>query len=230
MEVPNTTPSCVGFILDGNRRWAKERGLSTVEGHKRGYEVLQESFSWVKEAKIPHVVCYAFSSENWNRSPEEVAYLMKLFESGLQQMQEERIKSADRINIRFIGERSRLSPKLIAHMETIEASTHKDPELTVWIALSYGGRREIIEAVNRAVQEGGEVTEERFNDLLWTKDMPDPDLIIRTSGEQRLSNFLPWQSVYSELFFADTYWPDFNKAEFQSIVEAYGTRKRRKGI
>ncbi len=229
METDLHRPTCVGFILDGNRRWAEGKGLPTFEGHKKGYEVLEATFEWVLEAKIPHLVCYAFSTENWNRSPEEVAYLMELLEIGIGNIHDKQKSRSERVNIRFIGERSRLSVTLQNKLAEVEAHTHDDPELTIWIGLSYGGRPEIVQAVNKAIAKGEPVTVESFSTLLWTNGMPDPDLIIRTSGEQRLSNFLPWQSVYSEFFFTETFWPDFSKAEFQSIVEAYGKRKRRNG-
>lgn len=229
MDTNIQKPTCVGFILDGNRRWAEAKSLPTFEGHKRGYEVLEETFEWVLEAKIPHLVCYAFSTENWNRSPDEVAYLMELLEMGIGKIHEKQKSRPERVNIRFIGDRSKLGEKLREKMEDVEAHINHDPELTIWIGLSYGGRPEIVQAVNTAIEKGEPVTEESFSTLLWTNGMPDPDLIIRTSGEQRLSNFLPWQSVYSEFFFTETLWPDFSKAEFQSIVEAYGKRKRRNG-
>lgn len=220
-------PTCIGLIMDGNRRWARERGLSTVEGHRKGYDLLKDLIDWTRELRVKNLVVYAFSTENWERSTEEVSYLMELFKTGIRELEE---RSSDKnVNFRFIGQRERFSSELQEEMARIEAKAVDNPELTVWLALSYGGRAEIIAAVNEAVRHGGEVTEASFSNLLWSAGMPDPDLIIRTSGEERLSNFLPWQSVYSELFFTKTYWPDFSKEEFQGIVEAYGNRKRRKG-
>jgi undecaprenyl diphosphate synthase len=227
MEI--TTPACVGFIMDGNRRWAKERGLSTLEGHAQGYTRVKEMIDAVHKAHIPHMVCYAFSTENWNRSTEEVTYLMALLEKGIRELKNECKNKKEKINIRVIGERTRLSEKLQKGIIEVEEQAHADPELTVWIALSYGGRAEIIDAVNRAIEKVEKVSEETFNELLWTNGMPDPDLIIRTSGEHRISNFLLWQNAYSELFFVDTNWPDFGETEFKSILEQYGKRKRRKG-
>ncbi len=222
-------PECVGFIMDGNRRWAKQRGLTPIEGHTKGYEVLLTTIESVHKMRIPHMVCYAFSTENWNRSKEEVAHLMNLLERGLKEVGDAITKHGRRANLRIIGERERLSEEMQSEIVRLESGNIADPELTVWLAISYGSRAEIVNAVNRAVVRGEAVTEMQFSDMLYTSGMPDPDLIIRTSGEKRISNFLLWQSAYSELFFTDTLWPDFGESEFQAIVEAYGTRQRRKG-
>lgn len=222
-------PECVGFIMDGNRRWAKQRGLTPIEGHTKGYEVLLTTIESVHKMRIPHMVCYAFSTENWNRSKEEVTHLMNLLERGLKEVGDAITKHGRRANLRIIGERERLSEEMQSEIVRLESGNIADPELTVWLAISYGSRAEIVNAVNRAVVRGEAVTEMQFSDMLYTSGMPDPDLIIRTSGEKRISNFLLWQSAYSELFFTDTLWPDFGESEFQAIVEAYGTRQRRKG-
>ena len=223
-------PQCVGFIMDGNRRWAKAKGLSSVEGHSKGYEALVGMIDVVHKARIPHMVCYAFSTENWNRSEEEVSYLMNLLERGVLELSNTLGTRSQKTNLRVIGERSRLSLNMQKEILRIESENIPEPELTVWLAISYGGRAEIVEAVNHAISQGVPVTEASFNNLLYTNGMPDPDLIIRTSGEYRLSNFLLWQSAYSELFFTETLWPDFGETEFRAIVEAYGTRHRRKGV
>lgn len=222
-------PQCVGFIMDGNRRWAKARGLSSLEGHTKGYAALVDIIDVVGAIGIPHMVCYAFSTENWNRSADEVGHLMGLFERGIRELTNALQKQSRRVNVRIIGDRSRLSETLQQEIVHIEARNTADAALTVWLAISYGSRAEIVAAVNRAVAHGDAVTEASFENLLYTAGMPDPDLIIRTSGEQRLSNFLLWQSAYSELFFTDTFWPDFGETEFRAIVEAYGARQRRKG-
>ncbi len=222
-------PQCVGFIMDGNRRWAKAQGLQTLEGHARGYSALKNIISAVHRAGIPHMVCYAFSTENWNRAEEEVGYLMTLLKRALKELPKTLAEKGKRINVRIIGERTRLSHDIQEAIRDVEAKNTDTPELTVWIALSYGGRAEIVDAVNRGIKIGVPVTEDTFATLLWTNSMPDPDLIIRTSGEQRISNFLPWQSAYSELFFVDTLWPDFGETEFQSILEEYAKRQRRRG-
>lgn len=222
-------PTCVGFIMDGNRRWARSKGYSTLKGHTEGYRALKALIGVVGELSIPHMVCYAFSTENWNRSQEEVTYLMHLLEQGIRELGEVRRGQKRTTNLCIIGERGRLSPSLQREIARIESENNRDPELTVWLAISYGGRAELVQAVNRAVEMGVAVTEDSFSALLYTHDMPDPDLIIRTSGEERLSNFLLWQSAYSELFFTSTLWPDFGETEFRAIVDAYGTRHRRTG-
>jgi len=224
-----TTPQCVGFIMDGNRRWARERGLSTLEGHAKGYEVLKQMIDVVYTARIPHMVCYAFSTENWKRTEDEVGYLMNLMEKAIAELSRRLDADTRKVNLRIIGELHRFPQRIQDAIKNIEARNHSDPELTGWIAFSYGGRAEVVDAVNRAIREGKQVTEESFESLLWTQGMPDPDLIIRTSGEYRTSNFLIWQSAYSELFFTETLWPNFNESEFQNILEAYKTRQRRKG-
>ncbi len=223
-------PQCVGFIMDGNRRWAKARGLSSLEGHSKGYDALVRIIDTVHAMGVRHMVCYAFSTENWNRGEEEVSHLMNLLERGVQELADTIGTRSQKTNLRVIGERTRLSLNMQKEIMRIESKNTAEPELTVWLAISYGGRSEIVEAVNTAIVRGVPVTEASFANLLSTHSMPDPDLIIRTSGEQRLSNFLLWQSAYSELFFTDTLWPDFGETEFRAIVEAYGARNRRRGI
>jgi undecaprenyl diphosphate synthase len=220
--------NCIGVIMDGNRRWAKGKGLSTAEGHHAGYGKLKEVVRWAGEKGISHAIFYAFSTENWNRSPEEVAGLMTLFEMGLRESLPEFLR--DGVRVRFIGERERFSSELQTLMNEVEEKTAECNVITAVLALSYGGRSEITHAFNELLKGNKTlVTQEDIADVLWTKDIPDPDLIIRTSGEQRLSNFLPWQSVYSELFFTETLWPDFSKNEFEGILRSYAERDRRRG-
>ncbi len=220
---------CVGFIMDGNRRWAKNQGLPSLEGHAKGYEVMQNMVGVVQRAGIPHMVCYAFSTENWKRTEEEVTYLMVLLERAVGEFAKELERERKKINLRIVGQIERLPLSMQAEISRVEAENIAEPELTVWIAISYGGRAEVIQAVNRAIDAEERVTETTFEKYLWTYGMPDPDLVIRTSGELRTSNFLIWQAAYSELFFTDTYWPDFGETEFKGIVEEYGKRKRRIG-
>lgn len=221
-------PACVGMIMDGNRRWAKEKGLPTLEGHRRGYEKVREVLKWSSDRGIRFLVLYAFSTENWSRSKEEVGYLMGLFRSVLTE-QLLRI-AADGYRLRCIGERSRFSPELQALMRQAEERTAQNKGATLVLALSYGGRSEILEGVRKLVSEGKTgITEADFQASLWSAGIPDPALIIRTGGEKRLSGFLTWQSVYSELFFTDTYWPDFSLEEFQAILTEFGSRERRMG-
>jgi len=213
--------------MDGNRRWATERGLPTLDGHTRGLERFIESVGWVRECGIPHAVYYAFSTENWRRSQEEVAYLLHLFSTNIHVLLGN--LDAHKVRWRVIGRREDFPADLVAVVEELEQASKHYTETTVWIGLSYGGRAEIVTAVNAAIKKGELVDETSFAQYLWTTTMPDPDLIIRTGGEQRLSNFLPWQGVYSELCFTTTEWPAFTKAEFLRMLEAYAKRTRRIG-
>lgn len=224
-------PQCLGFIMDGNRRWAKECGLETMKGHSRGHKVMKSCVEWIRDEKIPHAVFYAFSTENWKRKKEEVEYLMKLFHKVLRQLLEDNEKEKDdkKVRIKIIGRKDDFSHELQELMTEVEEKSEKYTGTTIWIALSYGGRAEIVEAVNKAVKKGEVVTEEDFEKLLWTAEMPDPDMIIRTSGEQRLSNFLTWRSVYSEFYFIDKHWPALTKDDFIDILREYESRERRQG-
>jgi len=217
---------CIGIIMDGNRRFAKERGLSSIEGHRAGYEKLKEFARWAKEAGIRHAIVYGFSTENWHRPEKEVAYLMDLLRTVLSQEAEHMRKEGGRL--RILGQRERFPADIQKLIAQAEEGT-KDGEYTLYLALSYGGRAEIVDTVNRLIEKGSPVTEEEFGKALWTADMPDPDLIIRTSGEKRLSGFLPWQGVYSELFFVDSFWPAFSKEEFDAVLSEYRSRERRHG-
>lgn len=226
-SVKKSEIQCIGFIMDGNRRWAKAQGLPTLEGHQKGGEVMRDSIKWVQEACIPHAVYYAFSTENWQRSEAEVSYLMNLFSIELErQLQEKNIR------VRIIGRREDFTTDLQQQIDELErmGEEYKNVSTTIWVALSYGGRAELIEAINQAVAAGETVSEESFERLLSTADMPDPDMIVRTGGEHRLSNFLTWRSVYSELYFIDTYWPALTKDDFKDILSEYETRERRRGV
>ena len=219
---------CVGIIMDGNRRWARAHGLPVFEGHNEGYKKLQETVGWARDRKIPHIVAYAFSTENWQRSETEVGFLMKLLRSVLENETEKMLK--ERVRVRFIGDRSRFDEDIQKGMDKIEHATEKDYDITLHIAMSYGGRAEIVSAVNKLLAEKKDsTTEEEFSKNLWSFPMPDPDFVIRAGGEKRLSNFLPWQSVYSELFFTDAWWPDFSEEEFTKIIEEFSARERRMG-
>ena len=224
-SVKNVT--CMGFIMDGNRRWAKEQNLPTLTGHQAGEAKFYEVAQWIKEVDIPHAVFYAFSSENWLRDTVEVMYLQDLFLAFTNRMI---LEVHDwKCRIRVVGDLQSFTSELQSAISTLEQESVVYTETTIWVALSYGGRAEIVAACNQAVVAGVLVDEHSLAEYLQTSGMPDPDLIIRTSGEKRLSNFLPWQSVYSELFFTDTYWPAFTKDEFTRIVGEYGDRQRRRG-
>ena len=217
---------CVGIIMDGNRRWAKERGLPKLEGHRAGMDALKNAARFIRDRGIKHLIVYAFSTENWNRTEEEVSYLMHLFHDAIQK--EMRELGEEDLRIRFVGQRERFSPELWQAMEAVEKETSENEAMTLWVCLSYGGRAEIVAAAQAAARNGG-ITEDTLARNLWTAGMPDPDIVIRTSGEQRLSGFLSWQAVYSELFFTNTKWPDFSEAEFDAILAEFAARERRRG-
>jgi undecaprenyl diphosphate synthase len=224
-------PHSLGFIMDGNRRFAAERDLPHLEGHRKGAEVLSESIKFFAEAGVRHLVYYAFSTENWRRSETEVSHLMSLFNECLEQLQQDLDKEGkQRFRLRIIGQLQDFDPVLQEKIMAAEAKSLERPATTtVWIALSYGGRSEIIAAVNEAVAKGEMVDETSFESLLWSAGLPDPDMIVRTSGEKRLSNFLTWRSVYSELHFIDAHWPALSKTDFMAILSEYEIRERRHG-
>lgn len=224
----------IAFIMDGNRRWAKKHGLPLIAGHEKGAEKLTETVKAAKELGIKYVTVYAFSIENWQRDKSEVDGLMSLLRKYLDRSFDELEKNNARIV--FIGERSMLASDIVTKIEQIEKRTANNQDITLCVALSYGSRQEIISAVRKIAeyaQNGAlnakDVDEKKFSDMLYTKDMPDPDLIIRTSGEKRISNFLLWQISYSELYFSDTLWPDFSKQELVKIIDDYKNRERRYG-
>lgn len=223
-----SAPASVGIILDGNRRWAKERGLPSLEGHRAGFNKVRELVEWAADSGIGTVFIYAFSTENWNRAPEEVSYLMQLFADAFSgSFIDDMVKRNGRIV--FIGDRTRVPSVLTQKMREAEERTKSGTGGTLVVCLSYGGRAEIVAAANALIREGKEVDEEQFARALWSSSLPDPDIIIRTGGDQRLSNFLSWQSAYSELFFTQTKWPDFSKEEFKQIISEFHSRERRRG-
>ena len=217
----------IGIIIDGNRRWAKERGMKPWDGHREGVLRLTDTIRWAKEAGIQHIFFYTFSTENWDRDPEEIKYLFMLFEEFFNK--EIRKVEDEKIRIRIAGQRERFPANLQKFMLDAEERTAGFADMTVWFGLSYGGRAEILAAANAAAAAGVEMTQENFKQYMWTADMPDPEIILRTGGEQRLSGFLTWQSVYSEMFFSKTPWPGFTKEEFMGLLEEFSTRKRRMG-
>lgn len=223
-------PNCVGIIMDGNRRWAKGQGMPALKGHHAGGETLKKVVGFARDVGIKHIILFTFSTENWHRSEEEVSYLLNLIGEFLQKELEHFIKEGGVLH--FVGDLSRFSSELQNKLKGAEEKTINNAGPHVYFALNYGGRQEILSAVKSIVKDNPkleDVTEEYFSKHLQTGDMPDPDIIIRTSGEQRLSGFLPWQGVYSELFFTKTLWPDFSKEEFLKIIEDYGHRERRIG-
>lgn len=224
----------IAVIMDGNGRWATKRGLPRTAGHKKGAEVVVQIAKAAKEFGVKYLTLYAFSTENWKRSPEEIGALMQL----LRQYLDKNFKELEQndVKIRFIGERYMLDADIVEKMERLEQNTAENKSLVLQIALSYGSRQEILntakeiaERVKNGDMQLQDIDEQTFSAMLYTGGVPDPDLLIRTSGEQRISNYLLWQIAYSELFFTKTLWPDFAKEEFKSIIENYQTRERRYG-
>ena len=219
-------PEHVAMIMDGNGRWATQRGKKRSEGHKAGAKTLGEVLEWCGDRGIRYLTVYAFSTENWRRPKEEVRGLMDLFARMLKT--KERSFMKNQVRFRMIGRRGDLSKKLLAVIEALEKKTaHFERQFIV--AISYGGRAEIVDAMNAAIRKGEPLTEETFRNYLYAPDVPDPDLVIRTSGELRTSNFLLWETAYSEYYFTDVLWPDFSEAELDKALEAYAQRHRRKG-
>ena len=219
-------PQHVAIIMDGNGRWAARRGRKRGEGHKAGAKKLIDVLSWCGDRGVRYLTVYAFSTENWKRPKEEVDGLMSLFARMLKSKESSFMKN--RVRFRMVGRRGDLSAKLLGVVEALERKTAAfDRQLLV--AISYGGRAEIVDAANAAMKRGEPLTEETFRRYLYAPDVPDPDLIVRTSGELRTSNFLLWESAYSEYYFTDTLWPDFSEEEFDRALASYAARSRRRG-
>ena len=223
----NNIPLHVAFIMDGNGRWAKKRGLSRKFGHKAGVETLLSILNKSFEIGIKYVTVYAFSTENWNRPKEEVDALLELFRVYFTSKFDVLLKN--RIKINIWGDVSSFPEDIKNMIDEIEKQNVDDYVGTFNIALNYGGRNEIVNAINYAVENNIKVDENSIKDLLYSKQAPDPDVVIRTGGEQRLSNFLLYQSAYSELFFTKTLWPDFTPEELLDILTEYQSRDRRFG-
>ncbi len=222
-------PVTIGIIMDGNRRYAKERNLPTLEGHRRGLDKVKEMLGWAEEAGVKNVILYTFSTENWNRSAEEVEYLFSLFRKAIQEFKDELRAKHPELRLRFLGDRTRFPEDMQVLMNDAEQET-VDGIFTLALAMNYGGRAEIMQAIHRIPSDKlTTLTEQEFSALLYTDGIPDPDIILRTSGEERLSGFLPWQSIYSELFFITTHWPAFTREEFDGILKSYAARNRRFG-
>ena len=233
-DQPSNVPRHVAIIMDGNGRWAKERGLPRLEGHRAGAESVRECVEACKQIGIEYLTLYAFSSENWNRPPAEVSALMTLLERFLDQKANEMMKQDVRLTA--IGHLDRLPKKTRDKLNKAIGRTANNKSLTLVLALSYGSREEITEAARSLVKDAvegrlapGDVTAELFASRLYTHDIPDPDLMIRTSGEMRVSNFLLWQISYSELVIFKKFWPDFAQSDFFEAVDEYSRRHRRFG-
>jgi len=227
-------PEHIGIIMDGNGRWAKERGLPRSAGHRQGAKTLEKLTRFAGDIGIRYITYYAFSTENWKRPTKEVESLMKLMIMYLDDY--ERLLGGEDIRIRIIGKREGLSQEILEKIEIVENATKNNSKITMNIAINYGGREDILNAVKKIASkvEKGEIssediTEEDIQNNLYTHYMPDPDLIIRPSGELRLSNFLMWQSAYSEFWFSDINWPDFTKDDFLKAISDFQKRNRRYG-
>ncbi len=220
-------PCHVAIIMDGNGRWAEARGLPRFRGHLAGQDAIREAVEGALDAGIEWLTLFAFSTENWRRSSEEVKALFELFEIVLREETPELVEQGVRVHI--IGERQDLPDSLKQAIVTAEEISRSEEKLHLVGALNYGGRQEILNAARRLQESGEPVDEESIRRGFYLPEMPDPDLIIRTSGELRLSNFLLWQSAYSEIWVTETFWPDFTKEEFARAIEAYQQRERRFG-
>jgi undecaprenyl diphosphate synthase len=220
----------VAIIMDGNGRWAEQRGLPVSEGHRAGTRALRRTVEAAIDLGVESLAVYAFSTENWSRPIDEVEDLMEIFGDTIERELPDLAKEG--VRVRFVGRRDRAPEELLRQMEGLEAETAENTRLRLWICFDYGGRAELVEAVRQIVASGVEpeaVDEELVSASLADPEMPDPDLLIRTSGEVRISNFLLWQLAYSELVFTDTLWPDFGVDDLRAALETYAGRRRRFG-
>ncbi len=225
----NKNPKHIAFIMDGNRRWAKQNKLSFFLGHRTGARNIESLVDFAMEKGITHLTFWAFSTENWKRSQEELDSLMDVFRESLSDPMIVRLQE-NNVKINIIGDVKKFPDDIQKQVATIIKDTRDNKKMTVNIALNYGGKDEIISAINTLLKENKKnITEEEFNNYLFTKDQPDPDMIIRTGGEVRLSGYLPWQSIYAELYFTDILWPDFDITEFENALTEYANRQRRFG-
>jgi undecaprenyl diphosphate synthase len=226
----DSVPRHVAVIMDGNGRWAAERGLSRQEGHRAGTENLRRIIRAFGERNVPYLTLFAFSTENWSRPRREVNALLRLVGRVIDR--ELRSLHENNVRLKHLGSLEPLSPDLQRRVQDAVEMTKDNTGITVCVAFNYGGRAEIVEAVRRIVADGvpaDAIDESSFASYLATKDIPDPDLIVRTAGEHRLSNFLIWQSIYSEFYFTPCYWPDFDEEEVDRALDAYAQRVRRFG-
>ena len=215
--------SHVAIITDGNGRWAQQRGLPVAEGHKAGADTVKARLRDAVDLGITELTVYSFSTENWSRPEDEVAALMAMFSTRI--LGETPELDSEGVRMRFVGRREGVGEELLAQMAWAEQTTAANDRITLFVAFNYGGRAEIVDAARRFTG----TTEAEFRAHLYAPEMHDPDLIIRTSGEQRLSNYLLWQSAYSELHFTDVLWPDFGRADLEAALEQYAVRRRRFG-
>jgi undecaprenyl diphosphate synthase len=223
-------PRSVAIIMDGNGRWAAARGLPVAEGHREGARALRRTVEAAIDVGIGSLAVYAFSTENWARPADEVESILELLDETIERELPDLAKQG--VRTRFFGRRDRIPGHLQEKMATLESETGANERLQLWIAFDYGGRAELVEAARRLLEDGvapGDVSEELLAARLYAPELPDPDLVIRTSGEQRISNFLLWQSAYAEFVFTDTLWPDFGEDALRAALAEYASRARRFG-
>ncbi|MDR2122506.1 MAG: isoprenyl transferase [Flavobacteriaceae bacterium] len=227
-------PQHVAIIMDGNGRWAKKRGMMRTLGHQNAIKAVKEAIEFCDEMEIPYLTLYAFSSENWNRPALEVNALMSILSGTIKKESQKLIERG--IRVKVIGNTHKLPKDVYKELKNLIDNTQNNKKGTLILALSYGSKEEILDATKKIAEKVAEnkisvedINEDIFNNHLYTQDIPDVDLLIRTSGEQRISNFLLWQIAYAELYFTDVLWPDFNKKEFLKAIEFYQTRERRFG-
>ncbi len=218
----------IAFIMDGNGRWAKKYGKPRIYGHYHGANKIEEVVQWCYNRGVKYTTFYAFSTENWKRPPEEVNFILGMLTDRISEFYERMNKNG--VRLRFVGRIEELPEKVYKTCVEYEEKTKNNDGIQVLLALNYGGRTEIIDSVNKIIRDGkSEVTLENFREYLYAPDVPDPELVIRTSGEMRISNFLLWQIAYSELYFSDLFWPEFSEEELQKAIEDFTKRDRRFG-
>ncbi|MEK7664760.1 MAG: polyprenyl diphosphate synthase [Patescibacteria group bacterium] len=225
-------PEHIVLFPDGNRRWARQKGLPTLDGHKKGYEKLRMLCDWCENRGVKILTAFGFSTENWNRSREEVDYLMKLLENTLYLFKDDKNLKEKMVKVKVIGQKERLPESLQKVIEDIEKITENNNKLQLNLAVSYGGRWDILQAVKKIIQDkisADKIDEKMFESYLSTAGLPNPDLIIRAGGEQRMSNFVLWQGAYSELYFCPKFWPDFTEQNLDQALAEFDRRSRRFG-
>jgi undecaprenyl diphosphate synthase len=226
----NKTLNHIGIIMDGNRRWAKQRGLNSHGGHKAGMETLRKITLYAIKKKVSFLSAFVFSTENWQRTSDEVGYLMKLVSEAFKRYLDEFDKAGARIVI--LGNRQGLSKNVLSAIAATEEKTKNNKKITICLCFNYGGQLEITEAVRKIVGQNikpAKITEKTIADNLYYPEVPPVDIIVRTSGEQRISNFMLWRAAYSELMFIDKHWPDFNETDLDDVIAEYNRRQRRFG-
>jgi undecaprenyl diphosphate synthase len=229
-ETTTSLPRHIAIIMDGNGRWATQRGLSRLEGHRAGFKAIHDIVSYLGELKVEYATFYAFSTENWSRPKEEVKGIFRILAESIKR--EAADLHQNKVRIRWLGREDGLSPKLVKDIQDAVKLTEANTGTTLCLALNYGGRQEIVDAARRIAKDkipADKIDEVLFESYLYTAGMPDVDLLIRTAAEQRISNFLLWQAAYAEFYFTPVLWPDFSRAEMDKALAAYRGRQRRFG-